>query len=163
MFPTEALECLPVHSVLFAIGGKIIELRRRDRQLSPNRVWSDLLQVFGNEREAVRAKLTNARRVLDATMSVQPASEHTRLQAERLLSEMPWTGDPDLDIAALAGVVERYIARVPKEIVEAHIKENRASTAVVLSNEEDIRNYLFQRLAYMAEDVGGRFAEDRPS
>lgn len=158
----DLLECMPVHAVFLAIGEKLIRLRRHDRQLHPERDWAEIVTAFGRAYEAAREGQAGPRRAFDDTMRAQLSARQSMAEAERLLLSLPWTGDPDPDIAALAEFTGRYMARVPEEIVAAHAKAHRHGETVALNTEQDVRTYLMDQFAYLAEDTGGRFTEDRP-
>lgn len=148
MEPEDLLEQLPVHSVYFAVGQEIIEFRGQVRRAQPLRPRNALLRIFGAARDTAREHRLSSRRTLS-----NPA-------AESALAALPWSGNPDQDSTDLGSFIERYLAAVPRALVDRHAQDQRVADPFGLETEEELRTYLWRAFAYLAEDCAGKLGND---
>lgn len=160
MAPEDTLEQLPVHSVFLAVGQKIIDLRWQDRHAQPQRPWNALLVVFGAARDAAKKSAWPSRRALSNPEAPLSSTSATIQAAATALAALPWSGNPDPDMAALGCFIERYIAAVPQALVLRHAQDQRVADSFRLETEEELRTYLWRAFAYLAEDCAGKLGND---
>ena len=160
MEPEDLLEQLPVHSVYFAVGQEIIEFRGQDRRAQPLRPRNALLRIFGAARDTAREHRLSSRRTLSNPAASHSSTSETRHAAESALAALPWSGNPDQDSTDLGSFIERYLAAVPRALVDRHAQDQRVADPFGLETEEELRTYLWRAFAYLAEDCAGKLGND---
>lgn len=146
------LEQLPVHSVLLAIAGKVIDLRDQDRRLQPDRSWQAILDVFQEAKQVAWNTQDIPRQSLNDPDSAQLSTWETIRQADAHLDLLSWPQDPDVAMAKLARLLVRYCVTVPRELVVAHYQSKGEADTVDLTTETGLRESLKCAWAHAVED-----------
>ena len=158
--PTE-FEQLPLHSAFLAIARKVIAFRYLDRQLHPRRSWQTVIDHFWDAARDVRCSALFQRQTLKDPARPMLSTRGTLQEADDCLDGIEWPDDPDTAMAELGRVWERYVGRVPLELVQAHLASEGARVRTDLETPEGLRYYLDYVWHFHAEDSMSRGNEDQ--